>query len=112
MSLDNWLRERQPAWKRLETIVEGLCRRGPRRTPPQDVRELTELYPAACADLARLRALTADPALLEPLNRLITRAHGQVYRGAPAGRGGWPISSWSNTPASSAKRGNSPWPVC
>ena len=40
-----------------------------------------ELYQAACADLARLRAASADPALVAPLNRLITRAHGQVYRG-------------------------------
>ena len=39
---------------------------------------------SACADLARLRAIGAEPDLVEPLNRLIIRAHGQVYRGAPA----------------------------
>ena len=45
---------------------------------------MIELYPSACADLARLRALGAEPDLVDPLNRLIIRAHGQVYRGTPA----------------------------
>ena len=73
--------ERRPAWQRMEAIVDRLYRRGPRRTGAQDVAELTELYQAACADLARLRAWDADPAILRPLNRLVTRAHGQIYRG-------------------------------
>jgi uncharacterized membrane protein SpoIIM required for sporulation len=83
MSLDRWLQDRRPAWQRMEAIVDRLYRRGPRRTPAQDVAELTELYQAACADLARLRAWDADPAILGPLNRLVTRAHGQIYRGGP-----------------------------
>jgi uncharacterized membrane protein SpoIIM required for sporulation len=84
MNLDGWLGHRRPVWKRLETIVDQLVRRGPRRTPAKDVAELIELYPSVCADLARLRAIGAEPDLVEPLNRLIIRAHGQVYRGAPA----------------------------
>ncbi len=71
-------------WKRLETIVDQLVRRGPRRTPARQVADLVELYQSACADLARLRAIGAEPDLVDPLNRLIIRAHGQVYRGAPA----------------------------
>ena len=84
MNLDGWLRQRRPVWKRLETIVDQLVRRGPRRTPARDVADLVEIYQSACADLARLRAIGAEPDLVEPLNRLIIRAHGQVYRGAPA----------------------------
>jgi uncharacterized membrane protein SpoIIM required for sporulation len=38
------------------------------------------------ADLARLRAQEADPALVREINRLVTRAHGQIYRGAARGR--------------------------
>jgi uncharacterized membrane protein SpoIIM required for sporulation len=83
MSLDVWLNERRPVWQRLEAIVDGLYRRGPRRIPPEDLREMTELYQAACADLARLRGAGGDPAIVGPLNRLVTRAHGQIYRGGP-----------------------------
>jgi uncharacterized membrane protein SpoIIM required for sporulation len=83
MNLDVWLGDRRPAWQRLEAIVDGLYRRGPRRTGPAELRELTELYPAVCADLARLRASGADPALVGGINRLVTRAHGQIYRGGP-----------------------------
>ncbi len=84
MNLDGWLRQRRPVWKRLETIVDQLLRRGPRRTPTKDLADLVELYQSACADLARLRSIGAGPDLVEPLNRLIIRAHGQIYRGAPS----------------------------
>jgi uncharacterized membrane protein SpoIIM required for sporulation len=84
MNLDGWLSQRRPVWSRLETIVDELVRRGPRRTPAKDLAELVEVYQSACADLARLRAIDAGPDLVEPLNRLIIRAHGQVYRGAAA----------------------------
>ena len=92
MNLDAWLNQRRPAWQRLEAIVDGLYRRGPRRTPVQDIDELTELYQAVCADLARLRALEADPAVVAQLNRLVTRAHGQVYRGGA--RRSWRIGEF------------------
>jgi uncharacterized membrane protein SpoIIM required for sporulation len=81
MNLDQWRLARQPAWERLRAIVDRLYRSGPRRTGPGEVEEMTRLYQAACADLARLRAYHADPELLASLNRLITRAHGQIYRG-------------------------------
>jgi hypothetical protein len=84
MKLDTWLRQRRPVWKRLETIVDQLVRSGPRRTGGRNVAELIEVYQSACADLARLRAIGAEPALVDPLNRLIIRAHGQIYRGSAA----------------------------
>jgi len=92
MNLDVWLNGRRPVWQRLESIVDQLSRRGPRRTPAQDLHELTELYQAVCADLARLRALNADPAVVAPLNRLVTRAHAQIYRGGP--RRSWRLSTF------------------
>lgn len=92
MNLDAWLRQRRPVWKRLEAIVDQLVRRGPRRTPAKEVADLTELYPSVCADLARMRAIGADPDLVGPLNRLLVRAHGQVYRGAAASP--WSLGSF------------------
>ncbi|MEN6449114.1 MAG: stage II sporulation protein M [Thermoguttaceae bacterium] len=81
MNLDGWLQQRRPAWDRLGAIVDQLYRRGPRHTAPRDVEEMTQLYQTACADLARLRACNFDPDLVASLNRLVTRAHGQIYRG-------------------------------
>jgi uncharacterized membrane protein SpoIIM required for sporulation len=120
MSLEGWLKERRPAWQRLEAIVDRLYRRGPRRTPAREVRECTELYQAACADLARLRALSGDPAVVGPLNRLVTRAHGQIYRGGP--RRSWRLrnfflvqyprlfrSTWKFTLASFLLAASSAW---
>lgn len=92
MNLDVWLRERRADWRRLETIVDELYRRGPRRIAAEDLRELTALYQTVCADLARLRTLDADPAVIDPLNRLITRAHGQIYRGGA--KRSWRLSSF------------------
>lgn len=90
MNLDGWLEERQPAWRQLEAIVDELYRRGPKRISATDLSELIDLYQAACADLARLRSCKADPELVQSLNRLITRAHGQVYRGGARHR--WRLS--------------------
>ncbi len=84
MNFETWLGQRRLVWKRLEEIVDELVRRGPRRTGGQNIAELTEVYQSACADLARLRAIGAEPALVDPLNRLIIRAHGQIYRGSAA----------------------------
>ncbi len=42
---------------------------------------MLHLYRDACADLARLRVLGADPDLVREVNRTITRAHAQIYQG-------------------------------
>ncbi|MCK4659200.1 MAG: stage II sporulation protein M [Phycisphaerae bacterium] len=81
MSLDQIIRKRRVTWDRLETIVSRLAKRGARRTPVKEVNELVHLYREVSADLARIRALEADPALIREINRLVVRAHGQVYRG-------------------------------
>ena len=40
------------------------------------------LYRQVAADLAHLRTHGADPGLVRKINRLVTRAHGQIYRGS------------------------------
>ena len=92
MSLDVWLTSAGPAgsgWRRLSIGFTAAGRAG---LAAKMSRELTELYQAACADLARLRAWNADPAIVSPLNRLVTRAHGQIYRGGP--RRSWRLSTF------------------
>ena len=81
MGLDQFVRERRPVWDRLATIVAEAYRRGVRRVPPGEVNEMLHLYRDVSADLARLRALEADSGLINEINRLVARAHGQIYRG-------------------------------
>lgn len=81
MGLDQFVRQRRPVWDRLAAIVAEAYRRGVRRVPPSDVNEMLHLYRDVSADLARLRALEADSGLINEINRLVARAHGQVYRG-------------------------------
>lgn len=74
--------ERRMAWDRLGDLVgrSERSRRANRLTGPE-AEELIYLYREACADLARLRVLAADPDEVRRLNRLVTRAHGRIYRG-------------------------------
>jgi uncharacterized membrane protein SpoIIM required for sporulation len=80
MNLDRFVRERRPAWTRLAGLVEQLYSQGTRRTPGAALNELLYLYRDVSADLARLRALGADPGQIREVNRLVTRAHAQIYR--------------------------------
>jgi uncharacterized membrane protein SpoIIM required for sporulation len=87
MSLERFIQDRRPAWNRLAGLVERLYARGPRRIPGTEINELLCLYRDVSADLARLRALEGDPNLVREINRVVTRAHAQIYR-APARRFG------------------------
>ncbi|HVU01218.1 MAG TPA: stage II sporulation protein M, partial [Polyangiaceae bacterium] len=71
---------REASWTELEAIVKLAERRGASRLEPASIDALLHLYRSASADLARLRALDADPAVLLRLNRLVQRAHALVYR--------------------------------
>lgn len=74
------VRERRPAWDLLDVVVTRAMRHGPKRLGGLGVDELVRLYPAVAADLARLRALDADDAVIRHVNRILTRAHAQIYR--------------------------------
>ena len=87
MSLESYVTERRPAWQRLGTLTDQVYRRGSRRTGGRELSEMLHLYRDVSADLARLRVMGAEPALVREVNRLITRAHGQIYRGGERRRG-------------------------
>lgn len=87
MGLERFVEERKPSWNRLAEIVERVYRRGVRAVRPGELLELLHLYRDASADLARLRTLDAEPGRIRELNRLVTRAHAQIYRGGTR-RGG------------------------
>lgn len=79
--MNRFVKERKSNWQRLEELlskVEGVT--GLRALPRAEVRELGELYRRVATDLAIARAETRDPKLINYLNSLVIRAHGNIYR--------------------------------
>ncbi|HRX86706.1 MAG TPA: stage II sporulation protein M, partial [Phycisphaerae bacterium] len=60
-------------------LVDQLHHSGAAGLGGAQVRELIFLYREASADLARLRALDAEPGVIRERDRTVVRAHGQVY---------------------------------
>ena len=86
MDVERLLERRQPAWRQLASLIQHLQKVGPRKAKPGEVPQLLQLYQDACADLARLRTLDADPAVEQELNHLVCQAHGLIYRSSAASR--------------------------
>lgn len=88
MGVERFIGERRGAWDELSSGVELLHRKGARRVDGESIRRLLMLYRQASADLAYLRSEGADPELIRKMNRLVTRAHGLIYRSGPRSWGG------------------------
>jgi uncharacterized membrane protein SpoIIM required for sporulation len=85
--LDKFINKRKNNWQRLEdllSLVESATLRGLSR---EEIRELGQLYRRAASDLAIARAESRDPKLVNYLNSLVIRAHGQIYRAENQGLG-------------------------
>ena len=86
MNLDAFVRDRNEAWSRLETLVRDAKRRA-ESLGPEGVLELGGLYRAAAADLALARrAFPGDPVVAR-LERLVAAGRTLVYA-VPSRRGG------------------------
>ena len=80
MKLDRFLREGEPAWTELASLVHAASGR-PERLGPGGVRRLGGLYRSAAADLALARRrFPLDPAVAR-LEELVGRARHLVYAG-------------------------------
>ena len=80
MKLDRFLRDGEPAWAELATLV-GAAGGRPERLGPEGVRRLGALYRTAAADLALgRRRFPLDPAVAR-LEDLVGRARHLVYAG-------------------------------
>ncbi len=80
MSLERFIEDREPSWRRHAELVERVQRHGPRAVAGADLRQLAFGYRDISADLARLRSFDADPDLIRWLNRSVSRAHALIYR--------------------------------
>lgn len=78
--VDRFPTEHKDRWQRLEYLLSLLSGSSLKGLSRMEVREFGELYRRAAADLAIARAETRDPKLINYLNGLVIRAHGNVYR--------------------------------
>jgi len=85
---DTFIEKRKANWKRLEELI-GRARgaRGLRRFNREEVRELGRIYRRAASDLAIAREESRDQRLINYLNSLVIRAHGEIYRTESKGLG-------------------------
>ncbi|MGD8453822.1 MAG: stage II sporulation protein M [Phycisphaerae bacterium] len=90
MTPDELIAERRPVWDELDELVRRAQRRGPRSLSGEQAHRLIHLYRDVSADLARLQALGAEPDQLRGVNRVVSRAHGQLYGRRPRSR----LSLW------------------
>ena len=76
MKVSELIEKRQPLWKELEelnTQVGG-------KTDPATAAKFSNLYRAACADLALAEAYQLPPNTVDYLHRLVAKSHNQLYR--------------------------------
>jgi uncharacterized membrane protein SpoIIM required for sporulation len=80
MDLDAFVRERRPRWDRFERLLDDTEAAGVEALDPKTLQELVRLYRQTCSDLNHARSITAQPLLLDRLNRLAGRGYRFVYR--------------------------------
>jgi len=85
--MNRFIDKRKNDWQRLEDLLSMIEMATLRNLTREEVRELGQLYRRAASDLAIARAETRDPRLINYLNSLVIRAHGNIYRAESRGLG-------------------------
>jgi len=81
--MQNFVSDKVTAWRRLAEILTQVETRGLQSLSQKELDELGHLYRLTSSHLARARVQGERPEVLEYLNRLVARAHGQIYRVRP-----------------------------
>ena len=80
MNVAELLEKHRPDWQELEDHLARLTRVfGRTRITESQVARFTQLYRAACADLALAESYKLPPGIIRYLNNLVGRAHNQLY---------------------------------
>ncbi len=79
VNLEHFIATERPRWERLDAMLRKLADDPWRVMPLDEARELEGLYQRACADLARLRTYSTDPAARGYLERLVARGYAEIH---------------------------------
>jgi uncharacterized membrane protein SpoIIM required for sporulation len=78
---DTFIEKRKANWQRLEELIRrARGARALRSFSREEVRELGRIYRRVASDLAIARVESRDQRLINYLNNLVIRAHGEIYR--------------------------------
>jgi len=81
MNVKRWIARREPNWKRLDTLLRQVEKRGVRSLRAEQLRELASLYRSVSGDLARAKTHQAGRILIQELQQLTSRSYNQIYQG-------------------------------
>lgn len=79
-TLAETVQKRRADWQRLETMMTQLTNRSLRGCRGEAIAEISDLYRAACADLAMADQYRLAPETINYLHGLVGRAHNTIYR--------------------------------
>jgi uncharacterized membrane protein SpoIIM required for sporulation len=82
MNIQRWIARRETNWKRLETLLEQVEKRGIKSLNASEIQELASLYRSVSADLARAKTHQIGQTLVQNLQKLTSRGYSQIYQGA------------------------------
>lgn len=79
-TLADTLQKRRADWGKLEILINQLSSKSLRGVPGSKIVELSDLYRAACADLAMEDQYRLSPEMSSYLHGLVAKAHNTLYR--------------------------------
>ena len=82
MNIQRWIARREPNWKRLDSLLKQVEKKGLKSLQASEIRELASLYRSVSADLARARTNQVGNTLVQDLQRLTSRSYSQIYQGS------------------------------
>lgn len=82
MNIQRWIARREPNWKRLDTLLQQVEKKGTKSLKATEIKELASLYRSVSADLARAKTNQVGNTLVQDLQRLTSRGYSQIYQGS------------------------------
>lgn len=82
MNIKRWIARREANWKRLDTLLYTVEKKGIKALQASELRELSSLYRSISADLARAKTYQVGGTLIQDLQNLTARAYSQIYQGS------------------------------
>ena len=82
MNIQRWIARREPNWKRLDTLLQKIEKKGIKSLKAAEIQELSGLYRSVSAGLARARTYRVGSILIQDLQNLTSRAYSQIYQGS------------------------------
>lgn len=82
MNIQRWIARRESNWKRLETLLQQVEKKGLKSLKATEIKELAGLYRSTSADLARAKTNQVGQLIVQNLQKLTSRGYSQIYQGS------------------------------